>query len=69
MDFWEAVRQLHDEMRRLDKAIAILEALERGEVTKSEPRRGRKSMPAEERRQVAERMKRYWEERRRKAIS
>ena len=64
MDFWEAVRQLHDEKRRLDEAIAILEALVRGEDIKPEPRRGRKSMPPEERRAVAERMKRYWEQRR-----
>ena len=64
MDFWEAVRQLHEEKRRLDEAIAILEALLRGEEIKPAPRRGRKSMPPEERRAVAERMRRYWEQRR-----
>jgi hypothetical protein len=65
MDFYEAIRQLHLEKERLDKAIATLEALQRGEeADDSVSRRGRRNMPSEERKKVSERMKRYWASRR-----
>lgn len=70
MDLYKAIRELVDEKKRIDRIIASLEAmLEKGttstverSVTKggSVSRRGRKSMSAEERREVSERMARYW---------
>ena len=64
MDYWAAIRQLHLEKDRLDKAIATLEALSQGSASESVSRRGRKDMGAEERKKVSERMKRYWASRR-----
>jgi hypothetical protein len=62
MDLWKAIQELHRERQRLDRVIATLEALQRGEQPKS--KRGRKNMPAEERRRVSQRMREYWEARR-----
>ena len=67
MDWYVAIRELHEEKKRLDRLIAALEAIANGEspeATSSLPRRGRKTMSAEERKQVSERMKRYWAGRR-----
>ena len=67
MDWYTAIRELHEEKKRLDRLIAALEAVEHGgnpEGTSGSPRRGRKTMSAEERKQVSERMKRYWAARR-----
>lgn len=68
MDIWKALQELHAERQRLDKVIATLEALKSDSSGASIPKprstRGRKSMPAHERRLVSERMKRYWEARR-----
>ena len=67
MDWYAAIRELHEEKKRLDRLIAALEAIENGgnaEGTSGLPRRGRKMMSAEERKQVSERMKRYWAARR-----
>ena len=67
MDWYAAIRELHEEKKRLDRLIAALEAIEKGtssESTSGSPRRGRKTMSAEERKQVSERMKRYWAGRR-----
>ncbi len=73
MDLHKAIRELYAEKKRLEEAIASLEELV---TTKSgaaalkleglqrRNRRGRKSMPPEERREVSERMKKYWEQRR-----
>ena len=65
MDLFKAIRELHEERKRLDKLIAFLEK-GLAEKTKKAPakRRGRKSMEAEERKLVSERMKKYWEARR-----
>jgi len=66
MDLYEAIRALHEEKKRIDRLIAVLEELERAgdrQPTGSRKRRGRKTMTAEERRQVSERMKRYWAQR------
>jgi hypothetical protein len=64
MDFWKALRDLHEERRRLDTLIANLDALSRGHGSPRRTARGRKSMPPEERRIVSERMRAYWLRRR-----
>jgi hypothetical protein len=64
MDYLAAIRALYLERQRLDKAIATLEALSKGEQVEPISRRGRKSMPEAERAKVSERMKRYWASRR-----
>ena len=70
MDLYKAIRDLYAEKERLERVIASLEELQR----KAEPaeeaggtgkRRGRKSMSAAERKEVSQRMKTYWEGRRR----
>ncbi len=70
MDLYRAIRELVDEKRRIDRIISSLEAmLAKGTTSTVEKaavrggtvsRRGRKSMSAEERREVSERMARYW---------
>ncbi len=68
MDFYKAIRELLEEKKRLDRLIAELEALEKAgdgtNGTAPRSRRGRKSMSEEEKLQVSERMRRYWEARR-----
>jgi hypothetical protein len=65
VDLYKTIRELLDERDRLDAIIARLERMQSGEVsTKDSPRRGRKSMGPDERREVSERMRRYWESRR-----
>ena len=69
MNLTEIIRVLYVEKQKLENSIAALEALgaTNGNGNGNQPvrRRGRKSMGAEERQQVSERMKRYWEGRRR----
>jgi hypothetical protein len=66
MDVHKTLRELHAERRRIDATIASLE--KRLKAAPAKPsvrkRRGRKTMSAEERRRVSERMSRYWEARR-----
>lgn len=67
MNLIPVINQLRDEMAQIDRAISMLEELERrgaavGERPKN--RRGRKSMGAAERLEVSARMKRYWAHRR-----
>jgi hypothetical protein len=67
MDLWKYINELYEEKRRLDKLIESLEVLHTRQKGHEAPlaRRGRKpGMPADERRQVSERMKKYWAERR-----
>ena len=70
MDLNKIIHQLMQEKRQLDTVIAFLETLEHQASTgRTDPasighRRGRKSMPPEERRRVSERMKEYWHDRR-----
>ena len=69
MDLYRTIQQLYEEKERLEHVIASLEELQRtaGAVPlppQSSKRRGRKSMTAEERQEVSERMKKYWENRR-----
>lgn len=63
MDVNKALRELHEEKRRLDATIAALEA-RLGNGSRAHRRRGRKSMSREERLEVSRRMSRYWEARR-----
>jgi len=70
MDLYKAIQDLYVEKEKLERIIASLEELQRS--AQSDPagppkivsRRGRKSMSHEERQEVSERMKRYWEARR-----
>jgi hypothetical protein len=68
MDIGKALRELYNEKKRLDAAIAALEARLRagktGSVAKTGKRRGRKSMSAAERLEVSRRMTLYWQARR-----
>jgi hypothetical protein len=68
MDLFQILRDLHIEKQRLDRIIRELEDVERRATSDAAPprrRRGRRSMSLEERREVSERMKRYWAARRR----
>jgi hypothetical protein len=68
MDVNKALRELHEEKRRLDITIAALEArLSNG--LRQRRRRGRKSMSAQERLEVSKRMSKYWESRRASAAA
>ena len=68
MDLYKTIQILHAERERLTKLIAYLEHIQ---TSKAEParrkpqsRRGRKRMSEAERREVSERMKKYWAARR-----
>jgi len=64
MDLNQVIQELLRERNRLDALIKALEnGLDSQPSKKPRSRRGRKSMAAEERIQVAERMRRYWAER------
>ena len=62
MDLHGTIRELRAQHARLVAAIAELEALagSRDGAQPTHLRRGRKSMGEAERREVSERMKRYW---------
>jgi hypothetical protein len=68
VDLYKTIRELLEERKRLDAIIARLEKMQAVESVKTQERpgkrRGRKNMGDEERRQVSERMRRYWEARR-----
>ena len=70
MILWQAIQQLRTEKARIERAIAELEELQKeeqhGGETIQPARRGRKCMGLEERRQVAARMREYWDRRRHK---
>jgi len=59
MDLTRTITELRSEKEKLVRVIASLEELQNG-VTIAAPRRGRKSMSLEERREVSARMKKYW---------
>ena len=71
MDLTEIIRNLYVEKARVEESIAALEALESPQAGGVRPRsrRGRKSMGAEERGQVAKRMKQYWARRREQKVA
>ena len=67
MDLYKTIQILHEERERLAKLIAYLEHVKqlktsKGESSRRKPpdRRGRKRMTAAERREVSERIKKYW---------
>jgi hypothetical protein len=69
MDLYKAIQDLYAEKEKLERVIASLEELQRTAGTlpmlpKSAKRRGRKSMNSQERQEVAERMRKYWANRR-----
>jgi len=69
MDLYKAIQNLYAEKEKLEHVIASLEELQRTAgappaIPNSGKRRGRKSMSSKERKEVSERMKRYWESRR-----
>ena len=69
MDYGAVIKALRSQMDQIDRAIAQLESLNSPDgstagTVQFKSRRGRKSMSPEERKQVAERMKRYWAGRR-----
>jgi hypothetical protein len=65
MDLSKTIAELYEEKSRLDRVIASLEQLGVNPfpVSIAATRRGRKFMSPEERREVSERMRRYWAER------
>ena len=74
MDLFKAIQDLYAEKDRLERVIASLEELQKtagspAAAPKSPKRRGRKSMNSKERRDVSERMKKYWATRRRQGGS
>jgi hypothetical protein len=66
MDLNKAIQSLYAEKEKLERVIASLEELLHAAqaAPKAGKRRGRKSMPAAERAEVSERMKKYWAGRR-----
>ncbi|MCS6952520.1 MAG: hypothetical protein RMK57_08840 [Bryobacterales bacterium] len=71
MDLYRTIRELYEEKKRIEEAIASLEQLLASKSGATDPnrpaqkkRRGRKSMGPEERRLVSERMKKFWAQRR-----
>lgn len=66
MDLNKAIRDLHEELDKLNQVINSLEEFQRTGTLPTPRRRGRKSMDAGEREIVSERMKKYWESRRKK---
>ena len=65
MDLFGAIRDLFEEKKRIERVIAALESKQRAQLgLPPRRRRGRISMNEEERKQVSERMRRYWEQRR-----
>jgi hypothetical protein len=64
MDVEKALRELYEEKKRLDRAIAALEAGMDTAAGRTGGRRGRRSMGADERKEVSKRMARYWAQRR-----
>jgi hypothetical protein len=64
MDIYKAILELKAEKRRLDRAI---EVLEQGDGAGSPA--SRRTWNADARRAAAERMKKYWEQRKQQAAS
>jgi hypothetical protein len=64
IDLRNVLKDLYTERKRLEHVITALETLQHGSAAGLPPQkktnRGRKSMGAEERRQVSGRMRKYW---------
>jgi hypothetical protein len=70
IDLRKVLKDLYTQRERLEHVITSLEALQQGSAAELPPQkrtnRGRKSMGADERREVSERMRKYWAARRKK---
>jgi len=64
MDVEKILRECYRQKELLERTIDLLEELLSSESPKPSKRRGRKNMGPEERREVSERMKKYWASRR-----
>ena len=69
LDLRAVILSLRAELERIDRTIAALEHLKEpvgadAPVVKPRSKRGRRSMNTEQRLEVAERMRRYWAQRR-----
>lgn len=66
MDFSRTIELLRREKEKLERAIALLEELQTAdpETTREKPRMGRRFIGDDERREISERMKKYWADRR-----
>ena len=70
MDVHKLIAELNAELEALNRVIGCLEQLPRGNpgIVATRMHRGRKSMNAEERLEVSERMRKYWANRRRNIL-
>jgi len=66
MDLTKTIEDLRREKEKLEQVIASLEQLHATGGVPAKGRRGRRSMPLEERQEVSARMRRYWKERNKK---
>ena len=66
MDLNKAIHDLYEELKKLNEVIGALEQFQSTGTIPQPRRRGRKSMDQEERKVVAERMRTYWAEQRKK---
>jgi len=64
MNLRRVIRDLHEELEKLNKVIAAIEQFQHTGTLPQQRRRGRKSMGEEERKEVSERMRKYWASRR-----
>jgi len=72
MEIRKVISDLYDEKAKLNRLIAALEELAREDpylISAGRSRRGRKFMNPQERREVSERMRRYWAERKAREAS
>jgi hypothetical protein len=66
MDLNKSIRDLYEELKKLNEVIESLEQFQSTGTLPAPRRRGRKSMDEGERKVVSERMKKYWDGRRKK---
>jgi hypothetical protein len=67
MDLDKVIRELHQELKRIEVVIKSLEEWLGTGAFPSRSHRGRKSMAEEERLLVSKRMKKYWANRRKRS--
>lgn len=60
----DMIRQLREELERVNRVIASMEQLQAEGAEYRRKRRGRKFMAAAERTEVSQRMRKYWARRR-----
>jgi hypothetical protein len=69
MDLNKAIRDLHQELEKINQVIGSLEDFLSTGTVPAPPRRGRKSMGENERQIVSQRMKKYWADRRKSSAA